>query len=122
MIQRLASSLVPPPTVLSRMKPTPTIIELHSASEPKPGHASERGASSEAAPYPKGIKLAIIVAFLAASIFLVALVGLCDLGQSFSRDTTLKTSDQDEIIIATAIPQITDDFHSLSDIGWYGSA
>ena len=25
-------------------------------------------------------------------------------------------------IIATAIPKITDDFHSLNDIGWYGSA
>ncbi|KAK4695071.1 MFS transporter, DHA2 family, glioxin efflux transporter, partial [Lecanoromycetidae sp. Uapishka_2] len=28
----------------------------------------------------------------------------------------------DRTIIATAIPQITDDFHSLGDIGWYGSA
>lgn len=25
-------------------------------------------------------------------------------------------------IISTAIPQITDEFHSLSDVGWYGSA
>ncbi|KAH8889680.1 MFS general substrate transporter [Thozetella sp. PMI_491] len=28
----------------------------------------------------------------------------------------------DRTIIATAVPQITDDFHSLGDIGWYGSA
>lgn len=28
----------------------------------------------------------------------------------------------DRTIVATAIPQITDDFHSLGDIGWYGSA
>ncbi|KAL6860390.1 hypothetical protein ACO1O0_004418 [Amphichorda felina] len=28
----------------------------------------------------------------------------------------------DRIIIATAIPKITDEFHSLSDVGWYGSA
>jgi len=28
----------------------------------------------------------------------------------------------DRTIIATAIPKITDDFNSLSDIGWYGSA
>ena len=26
------------------------------------------------------------------------------------------------MIIATAIPKITDDFHSIEDIGWYGSA
>jgi len=29
---------------------------------------------------------------------------------------------QDRLIIATAIPQITDDFKSVTDIGWYGSA
>lgn len=28
----------------------------------------------------------------------------------------------DRTIIATAIPRITDQFHSLNDIGWYGSA
>ncbi|KAF2492708.1 major facilitator superfamily protein [Lophium mytilinum] len=28
----------------------------------------------------------------------------------------------DKTIIATAIPRITDDFHSLGDIGWYGSS
>jgi MFS family permease len=26
------------------------------------------------------------------------------------------------MIIAAAVPRITDDFHSLQDIGWYGSA
>lgn len=29
---------------------------------------------------------------------------------------------QDKLIITTAIPQITDKFHSSSDIGWYGTA
>jgi len=28
----------------------------------------------------------------------------------------------DNSIIATAIPRITDEFHSLNDVGWYGSA
>ena len=32
------------------------------------------------------------------------------------------TFPQDRLIIATAIPQITDDFKSVTDIGWYGSA
>jgi MFS family permease len=27
-----------------------------------------------------------------------------------------------ETIVATAIPRITDQFHSLDQIGWYGSA
>src|SRR5690349_19749247 len=29
---------------------------------------------------------------------------------------------QDQNIITTAIPRITDEFHSIADIGWYGSA
>lgn len=28
----------------------------------------------------------------------------------------------DRTIVATAIPQITDDFHSPGDVGWFGSA
>ncbi|KAK3348699.1 azole resistance protein 1 [Lasiosphaeria hispida] len=53
------------------------------------------------ADYPSGVKLAIIIASLAASVFLCAL---------------------DETIITTAIPKITDEFGSINDIGWYGSA
>ena len=30
--------------------------------------------------------------------------------------------EQDRIIISTAVPKITDEFHSIGDIGWYGSA
>jgi len=52
-------------------------------------------------PYPHGLKLFLLALALCLSIFLVAL---------------------DSTIIATAIPQITDDFNSLSQVGWYGSA
>lgn len=51
--------------------------------------------------YPRGFNLAVIIASLAISVFLCAL---------------------DETIIATAIPHITDEFHSIGDVGWYGSA
>lgn len=51
--------------------------------------------------YPSGMKVGLIMASCLLAMFLVAL---------------------DRTIIATAIPRITDDFHSLSDIGWYGSA
>ncbi len=53
------------------------------------------------ADYPHGFKLAFIVVALVLSIFLVSL---------------------DMTIVATAIPRITDEFHSLNDVGWYGSA
>lgn len=51
--------------------------------------------------YPKGIKLVAIMSALYISILLVAL---------------------DQTIISTAIPKITDQFRSIQDIGWYGSA
>ncbi|KAI1186284.1 MFS general substrate transporter [Nemania serpens] len=51
--------------------------------------------------YPTGLKLTLISAALCLSVFLIAL---------------------DNSIIATAIPSITDAFHSLPDVGWYGSA
>ena len=51
--------------------------------------------------YPHAFKLTFIVVALVLSIFLVSL---------------------DMTIVATAIPRITDEFHSLDQVGWYGSA
>ncbi|KAF8863427.1 putative HC-toxin efflux carrier [Acephala macrosclerotiorum] len=57
--------------------------------------------SAEGVEYPTGVKLGLISLALCLSVFLMAL---------------------DNTIIATAIPKITDQFHSLPDVGWYGSA
>ncbi|KFY81392.1 hypothetical protein V500_11456 [Pseudogymnoascus sp. VKM F-4518 (FW-2643)] len=51
--------------------------------------------------YPKGLQFFFILIALILSIFMVAL---------------------DLTIVATAIPKITDQFHSVSEIGWYGSS
>ncbi|ROW03612.1 hypothetical protein VPNG_07165 [Cytospora leucostoma] len=48
-----------------------------------------------------GVKLVILLSSLALSCLLLLL---------------------DTSIVSTAIPKITDDFHSLPDVGWYGSA
>lgn len=58
-------------------------------------------ASGEGIEYPTGTKLGLISMALCLSVFLMAL---------------------DNTIIATAIPKITDQFKSLADVGWYGSA
>ena len=50
---------------------------------------------------PKSLKFWTIISGVYIAIFLVAL---------------------DRLIIATAIPSITNEFHSIEDIGWYGSA
>ncbi|RDL36683.1 MFS general substrate transporter [Venustampulla echinocandica] len=57
--------------------------------------------SGEGVEYPTGMKLGLISLALCLSVFLMAL---------------------DNTIIATAIPKITDQFQSLPDVGWYGSA
>ena len=51
--------------------------------------------------YPTGLRLVSIIVALVLTIFLVAL---------------------DMTIVATAIPKITDQFHSLEDVGWYPAA
>ncbi|KAJ0417573.1 major facilitator superfamily domain-containing protein [Aspergillus carlsbadensis] len=51
--------------------------------------------------YPTGFRLVFVVVALVLAIFLTSL---------------------DFTIIATAIPRITDEFHSLSDVAWYGSS
>lgn len=84
--------------------------------------------------YPSGLKLGLLLTSIFISMFLVALVrvlcpmplptsprGLGALGVREETDA-LTSRMQDRLIIATAIPQITDDFHSVEDIGWYGSA
>ncbi|KAF2090771.1 MFS multidrug transporter-like protein [Saccharata proteae CBS 121410] len=68
---------------------------------------AERGAQEQdlepviSSEYPKGAKFLAIIIAIILSIFLVAL---------------------DMTIVATAIPKITDDFKSLDQVGWYGSA
>ncbi|KAF2272825.1 MFS general substrate transporter [Westerdykella ornata] len=51
--------------------------------------------------YPTGLKLALIMTSIFIGMFLVSL---------------------DRLIISTAIPQITNEFNSADDIGWYGTA
>ncbi|KAF4345776.1 major facilitator superfamily transporter [Fusarium beomiforme] len=51
--------------------------------------------------YPKGMEFVILMISLYICMFLVAL---------------------DKLIISTAIPAITNDFHAASDIGWYGTS
>ncbi|KAF7560116.1 hypothetical protein G7046_g4039 [Stylonectria norvegica] len=51
--------------------------------------------------YPKGIRLALLMTSIFIGMFLVAL---------------------DKLIITTALAQITNDFNSTNDIGWYGTA
>jgi hypothetical protein len=64
------------------------------------GQADDRIPSEDPTEYPTGLTLVMIILALYLAVFLVAL---------------------DRTIVATAIPRITDRFHSVQDIGWYGS-
>ncbi|KIW92327.1 uncharacterized protein Z519_07311 [Cladophialophora bantiana CBS 173.52] len=65
-------------------------------------HGQQKGGGGGAADgYPSMQKRVLIMMAVYLSVFLVTL---------------------DQNIISTAIPRITDEFHSIQDIGWYGSA
>ncbi|KAF7312051.1 DHA14-like major facilitator [Mycena indigotica] len=76
---------------------------IHSAAEKEKDQTNKESfiPSERVDDFPHGIKLALLIVALCLSVFLVAL---------------------DNTIIATAIPRITDEFKSLDDISWYGSA
>lgn len=61
----------------------------------------QRDAAEAGRNYPSGLKLTIIMLALELAVLCVAL---------------------DNTIVATAIPKITQLFHALDDVGWYGSA
>ena len=81
--------------------------------------------------YPAGLQFFFILIALILSIFMVALDLVCVLAflspRLSSSDKTrpsvqVLVSNSSQTIVATAIPKITDQFHSVSEIGWYGSA
>ncbi|KAN0106594.1 MFS general substrate transporter [Hyaloscypha variabilis] len=76
---------------------------LESSSTEAPEQAPEKTATEtqQQEVWITGLKLGVIVAAISMAAFLMLL---------------------DVSIVATAIPRITSDFHSLTDIGWYGSA
>ncbi|KAF7874266.1 hypothetical protein EAF04_002938 [Stromatinia cepivora] len=65
------------------------------------GEVNNNGQEEDGLEYPKAFAMVMIVVALSLSIFLVSL---------------------DMTIVATAIPKITDQFHGLDLVGWYGSA
>ncbi|PMD46299.1 MFS general substrate transporter [Hyaloscypha variabilis F] len=83
----------------ANMDSTPTDLQKQTTTTEK--EAQAKLDAEDDMQYPHGLKLAVILAALCLSVFLVAL---------------------DQTIIATAIPKITDHFNSIKDIGWYGSA
>ncbi|KDN71340.1 putative major facilitator superfamily transporter [Colletotrichum sublineola] len=96
------------PGVVSASGPTPAVNVQHDDNTKPTNLEAEKidhewavGDGDDAATYPSGFKLAVIVLSLVLAIFLASL---------------------DMTIVATAIPKITDEFKGLSDVSWYGSA
>ncbi|KAI0137054.1 putative efflux pump [Xylariales sp. AK1849] len=102
-----ASEVMAVPT-MPQLAPVPTeaekVADLSKQITARSHHGSvlrEVQTREDGTEYPTGLKLGLISLALCLSVFLMAL---------------------DNAIIATAIPKISDAFHSLSDVGWYGSA
>ncbi|KAI9687198.1 MAG: hypothetical protein M1820_010502 [Bogoriella megaspora] len=77
------------------------VSETHNAKFDEKHDEETHQDNGEVTEYPSKAKLTIITIALCLAVFLMAL---------------------DNAIIATAIPRITEQFHSLTDVGWYGSA
>ncbi|PMD53429.1 efflux pump [Hyaloscypha bicolor E] len=80
---------------------TPEKSDHTDISSEENGNTRELVEDGDKREYLTGVRLWLVL----ASVTLVAFVMLLDMS-----------------IIVTAIPQITNDFHSLDDVGWYGSA
>lgn len=88
---------------------------LHDEEKQSPSDAK---LATEPVEYPPVAKRILIMVALYLTMFLITLVSI----NIEALACTLLTIAQDQNIIATAIPRITDEFHSIDDIGWYGSA
>ena len=77
-------------------------------------------AQVEETKYPPRQEVILVSIALYLSVLLVALVR--SFHSPYLAHRTLADSFKDRTIIGTAIPTITDEFHSLADVGWYGSA
>lgn len=72
--------------------------------------------------YPGAFQLTLISLAMGFSIFISGLVSVPAPSLPIFARTQELTSVQDNTIIGTATPTITNEFQTLSDIGWYGSS
>ena len=107
----MASTTLPPPT-LPQQHSEPSLENKEQESTTPPSDGSDSISTNGSEPpialpadqkleWVSGVKLVNII----AAVTLVCLLMLLD-----------------SSIIVTAVPRITSDFHSLPDVGWYGSA
>lgn len=69
--------------------------------------------------YPHGFRLVLLVGAIMMTVFLTSLDQVSDPGCT---STALFSTNTRQTIVGTAIPKITDEFHGLSQVSWYGSA
>lgn len=99
---------------------SPALPEGDAKGKKSPQLSSEAEPESETQ-YPSPLRLALIAVGLCLAVFLFALVCFFHDNYDLRRLSNLEP-EQDQTIVANAIPKITDEFGSVSDIGWYGSS
>ena len=72
--------------------------------------------------YPHGARLAAIVFSLMLAMFLVALDNVSPPLRDAPTPQLINPQSFHQTILGTAIPKITDEFHDLNKVSWYGSA
>ena len=89
----------PPLSTEPEHSPSTTLRSTEEIEQTQPT-ASKEAADDDQVEYPGGILLLTVTIALVLALFLAVM---------------------DMTILATAIPYITDEFHSLADLGWYAS-
>lgn len=88
----------------------------------KVSSASEGKTATDNYEYVTGIKLALILAAVTLVYFLIMLDGSIVATVGTYLLWIVSHVVNSELILSQAIPKITTEFHSLLDVGWYGSA
>ncbi|KAF2963099.1 hypothetical protein GQX73_g10466 [Xylaria multiplex] len=96
-LEKPVSALIPPRAVDSYTLPSDSPSDSVPVVDDHASTEPKPKSTSEV----KGVRLGLLLLSIYISVFLINL---------------------DQLIVSTAIPDITDEFHSLQDIGWYGSA
>lgn len=96
---------------------------IHNIASVKSEQNEEKDPVATDVVYPSGLKLALLMTSVFVAMFLVSLVRWpINFYLSRKKNRLLIAVFQDRLIVATAVPQITNEFNSAGDIGWYATA
>ena len=113
----MALETAPPPERWTRNSPGADLID-----EIDGTHLEKPAQSALDDQYPHGFRLVVLAGASIIAVFLIALDQVSILPVSANMEEKMSNTRSVQTIVGTAIPKITDEFHSLGDVSWYAAA